>query len=70
MPTDSNSLERDHHPATTHADVRRLKWFIVACVVLIVAWLSVSTVTTAAQPAPPAEAKATPDSPDLIIELI
>lgn len=56
--------------APSRADVRRLKWFIAACVVLVVAWLSISTVTTAAQPVPPAEAKATPDSPGLIIELI
>ncbi|GGZ43570.1 hypothetical protein [Asticcacaulis endophyticus] len=60
----------DEMPAPTLADMRRLKWFVVAYVVLIVAWLSVSTVTTAAQPAPPAEAKATPDSPGLIIEIV
>lgn len=60
----------DQMPAPTLADMRRLKWFVVACVVLIVTWLSVSTVTTAAQPAPPAEAQATPDSPGLIIEVV
>ena len=60
----------DQTPAPTRADLRRLKWFVVACVVLIVAWLSISTVTTAAQPAPPAEAQATPDTPGLIIEVV
>lgn len=60
----------DQPPAPTRADLRRLKWFVVACVVLIVAWLSISTVTTAAQPAPPAESQATPDTPGLIIEVV